>query len=233
MSGDRVVVPADRGGAPASRGRRGDVLGVLRESPSSWSISEIAARLGVHPNTARFHLDVLVGSGQVERVVTERSGPGRPPLRFRAVPGMDPEGPRRYRLLAGILASGLVAGPDPVSSATAAGRVWGAQFAGPDSAGPPTVALAVDQLVTMLDDLDFAPEPPPRPGGDRIGLRHCPFLELAPGQEQVVCRAHLGLMQGAMTEMDAPVTVDVLTPFVEPNLCVAHLGPTRAAPPGS
>lgn len=233
MSGDPVAVSADRGRPPASRGRRGEVLGVLREAPSSWSIAEIAARLGVHPNTARFHLDVLVGSGQVERVTTERSGPGRPPLRFRAVPGMDPAGPRRYRLLAGILASGLVSGPDPVGSATAAGRVWGARLAGPEGARPATATRAVDQLVTMLDDLDFAPEPPSRPDGDRIGLRHCPFLELARGQEQVVCQAHLGLMQGALTEMDAPVTVDVLTPFVEPNLCVAHLGPARAALPGS
>jgi predicted ArsR family transcriptional regulator len=40
---------------------------------------------------------------------------------------------------------------------------------------------------------------------------------------------HLGLMQGALTAMRAPVTVDRLDPFVEPDLCVAHLAsaPTR------
>ena len=34
---------------------------------------------------------------------------------------------------------------------------------------------------------------------------------------------HLGLMQGALTAMRAPITVDRLDPFVEPDLCVAHL----------
>jgi hypothetical protein len=32
-------------------------------------------------------------------------------------------------------------------------------------------------------------------------------------------------MQGALTAMRAPVTVDRLDPFVEPDLCVAHLAP--------
>jgi hypothetical protein len=35
---------------------------------------------------------------------------------------------------------------------------------------------------------------------------------------------HLGLMQGAMTAMDATVSVDRLDPFVEPDLCLAHVG---------
>jgi predicted ArsR family transcriptional regulator len=62
-----------------------------------------------------------------------------------------------------------------------------------------------------------------------VGLRHCPFLELAEVRAQVVCPIHLGLMQGAMAAWDAPVTVDRLVPFAEPDLCVAHLGAVGAA----
>jgi hypothetical protein len=32
-------------------------------------------------------------------------------------------------------------------------------------------------------------------------------------------------MQGAMAELGAPVTVDQLEPFAEPDGCVAHLSP--------
>ena len=42
---------------------------------------------------------------------------------------------------------------------------------------------------------------------------------------ELICSVHLGLMQGALTAMRAPVTVDRLDPFVEPDLCVAHLAP--------
>lgn len=58
-----------------------------------------------------------------------------------------------------------------------------------------------------------------------IPLRHCPFQNLAEQHGEVICSVHLGLMQGALTAMRAPVTVDRLDPFVEPDLCVAHLAP--------
>ena len=79
----------------AGSGRRRAVLGVLKDTAAALSISEIAEQVGVHPNTVRFHLDTLIENGQVERVETDRHAPGRPPLFFRAVRGMDPTGPRR------------------------------------------------------------------------------------------------------------------------------------------
>ena len=87
----------------AGSGRRRAVLGVLKDTAAALSISEIAEQVGVHPNTVRFHLDTLIENGQVERVETDRHAPGRPPLFFRAVRGMDPTGPRGYRLLAEVL----------------------------------------------------------------------------------------------------------------------------------
>lgn len=206
---------------PGTSGRRQEVLALLRESRTTWDINAIARRLAVHPNTVRFHLDSLVGAGQVERVDVRRSGPGRPPLLFRAEPGMDPAGPREYRLLAGILADEVARAPDPVRSAGEAGQRWGARLAG--DAPRPTRPDAVGHLTALLDELGFRPEP--RAQGAEIGLRHCPFLELAEEQRQVVCHVHLGLMRGVTTAVGAPVTVDRLDAFVEPDLCVAHLAP--------
>ena len=43
--------------------RRRQVLRILRASSAPMSIVAIADELGVHPNTVRFHLDSLVGTG--------------------------------------------------------------------------------------------------------------------------------------------------------------------------
>ncbi|COW05040.1 putative transcriptional regulatory protein [Mycobacterium tuberculosis] len=121
---------------------------------------------------------------------------------FRAVRRTDSTGTRRYRLLAEILASGL-AGADTEET--------------------------IDHLVAVLDDLGFAPERRASNGRQQVGLRHCPFLELAETQAGVVCPVHLGIMRGALQTWGAPVTVDRLDAFVEPDLCLAHFTPLEGA----
>ncbi|OBI44354.1 transcriptional regulator [Mycobacterium kyorinense] len=205
-------------------GRRRDVLRVLKAATAPMSIAAVADELHVHPNTVRFHLDTLVSEGQVEQVAPGRKGPGRPPLMFRATRQMDRGGPRRYRLLAEILALGFAADRDPSAKALAAGRAWGQRLEPPPANGKRTRPLgteeSIEHLVDVLDDLGFAPE---RRGKKEVGLRHCPFLELAETRTAVVCPIHLGLMQGALETWQAPVAVDRLDAFAEPDLCTAHL----------
>lgn len=174
-------------------GRRRAVLRALCASRVPMSIAAIAGKLGVHPNTVRFHLDNLVADGQVERVEPGRGRPGRPPLMFRAVRRTDSTGTRRYRLLAEILASGLAAERDSRAMALSAGRAWGRQLEAPP-AGADTEET-IDHLVAVLDDLGFAPERRASNGRQQVGLRHCPFLELAETQAGVVCPVHLGIMR--------------------------------------
>jgi predicted ArsR family transcriptional regulator len=209
-------------------GRRRDVLRVLRSANAPMSIVAIADVLDVHPNTVRFHLDNLVSTGRVEQVAPERKGPGRPPLMFRATRQMDRGGPRRYRLLAEILSIGFGAGRDADARALAAGRAWGRKLESPrlTAAGTIDAGESIEHLVDLLDELGFAPE---RRGDEYVGLRHCPFLELAETRTSVVCPIHLGLMQGALETWQAPVTVDRLDAFAEPDLCLAHLSRQLAA----
>jgi predicted ArsR family transcriptional regulator len=208
--------------ATPSPGRRLDVLKVLRAAGSAMSIAAIADTLDVHPNTVRFHLDTLVGNGRVEQVAPDRKGPGRPALMFRATRRMDPGGPRHYQLLAEILAIGLAADPEADAKALAAGREWGLQLKPPlpTTAGAPDADESIEHLVDLLDELGFAPE---RRGEQQLGLRHCPFLELAESQKAIICPIHLGLMQGALETLEAPVTANRLEPFVEPDLCLVYL----------
>ena len=203
-------------------GRRSDVLRVLRASDTPMSITAIADALDVHPNTVRFHLDTLLSAGRVEQVASDRKGPGRPALMFRATRRMDPGGTRHYQLLAEILAIELAGDADASARALAAGRECGLQLTPqpPTAAGAPDADESIEHLVGLLDELGFAPE---RRGDDQLGLRNCPFLELAESQKATICPIHLGLMQGALENWDAPITADRLEPFVEPDLCLVHL----------
>lgn len=212
--------------AGESAGRRRAVMRLLRASPEPMSIAKIADVLGVHPNTVRFHLDGLVADGQVEHVEPDRKGPGRPPLMFRAVRQMDRGGTRHYRLLAEILATAFATERDPGPKALAAGRAWGQKMDAelhPQRDDADGAEEAIAHLIDVLDELGFAPERRVSNGEQQVGLRHCPFLELAENSSSVVCPVHLGLMQGAMETWGAPVSVDRLDPFVEPDLCLAHL----------
>ena len=212
----RPAVPAAR---PA--GRRQTIVDFIKASDSPVTVAAIANGLGIHPNTVRFHLDDLVARGQVERVPGETAGPGRPPHVFRTRRGMDPEGPRSYRLLAEIALGAIATGPDPTSQALATGRAWGAFLLGrPPSATTVTEEEAMGRLLELLAELGFSPERSP---GNAIGLRNCPFLELVDSHAQILCPLHLGVMQGAMTVLTTDVAVDRLEPFAEPGLCLAHV----------
>lgn len=215
-------------------GRRELILGVLRESARPCSILELARRLRVHPNTVRFHLDALCRNGQVEQLLGDTAGPGRPPVLFRVTHRMDPAGPTNYRLLATMLTGHLAAsGADPAGTATELGRSWGSRLLDPDTPRRSRVnrGEVLTRLAGVLRDVGFAPEPPTGPRAATIRLRHCPFLDLVTengdGAGRVVCSLHLGLMQGVVTALTDSVVVDRLTPFVEPDLCVAHLAPAR------
>ncbi|WP_410790627.1 helix-turn-helix transcriptional regulator [Kribbella sp. C-35] len=205
--------------------RRQALLQLLRGSDAPLGVTELAEQLGIHPNTVRFHLDALIAQGLVDRRLEEPTGRGRPRTVHTPHPGMDRGGLRQYQLLAKILLGQLATKSDAGAAAEAAGREWGGYLIEhiPPS-HEPDVPEATQRLSSMMTDLGFAPEP----DGDaamRIRLRHCPFLELAEEYSSTLCPLHLGLMQGALTEIRAPIAATRLEPFVEPDACLVHLAP--------
>lgn len=210
------------------------VLEALRRAGRPLSVQEVADEVGLHPNTVRAHLDLLVDHGHASRAAEQRATPGRPRLVYAATGKPDEDEGRNYRLLAEILTRYLAAAsPSPAAAAVEAGRAFGRGLAGDGTARDETArdqtgrdeTAAVDRLVELLDAVGFAPEP--APDGVSIRLHHCPFRELAEERQDLVCSVHLGLMQGALTELGAPVSATRLLPFVEPELCVATLGTTE------
>lgn len=202
------------------------MLDALREADVPLAVTDVAQRIGIHANTARFHLDALVAEGSVVRETEQPSGPGRPRTVYTPQPGMDRGGARNYRLLAQILLSHMSsAGPDAEENMRLVGRAWGGFLAErPAPFQELAGQQAIARLMALLADLGFEPEPEgDGPVRTVIRLRHCPFLELAEGYSQLVCRIHLGLMQGALAELHAAVTATALEPFAEPGACLARL----------
>lgn len=213
--------PAD---VPAGS-RRGEVLRVLRATEQPLSAADVAAATGLHLNTARFHLDALADDGLAERTSEPRETPGRPRVLYTAQ-GPVP-GPRSYGLLAEML-TGLVASLDDAGpAAVEAGKAWGRHLV--ERAAPSErvgAEEAVARLNRVLDAVGFRPElraSHEAAEQPEIRLHHCPFREVAERHTDVVCAIHLGLMQGALEELRAPVEASSLEPFVSPQLCVARL----------
>ncbi|WP_446667030.1 helix-turn-helix transcriptional regulator [Flexivirga sp. B27] len=223
----------DPSDGPSLGDSRAEVLGTLQSAGTPMSVTDVAAKVRLHPNTARFHLDGLVEQGLAERATEQRDVPGRPRSLYSATADSPQSGRRSYRLLAEILASYLAdQEPEPTEAARRAGEAWGhfltdrpAPFQRADSDG------AIKQLVELLDEIGFAPELDNKPTNEspnkalnkRILLHQCPFREVAEEHGDVVCAVHLGLMRGVLSELQAPVDAEGLDPFVEPNLCVTRL----------
>jgi len=212
----------------AVRARRAEVLAVLREADEPLSVQQVMERAGLHTNTARFHLDGLVAAGLAERMAEERVVPGRPRILYVAQSQVP--GPRSFALLAEML-SGLVASLDGNGTAAVdAGRSWGRHLVervAPSERVDETAAMA--RLTRLLDAIGFQPEVADGPDGSEIRLWHCPFREVAERHPDIVCALHLGLMQGALGELRAPLEAESLEPFVTPTCCVARLQPASLA----
>ncbi|WP_347350054.1 helix-turn-helix domain-containing protein [Intrasporangium sp.] len=229
---------------------RARVLGTLQDLRAPSTAAEVAERLGIHLNTARFHLDGLVTRGLAERAPAERRRPGRPQVRYAVTRAAPPAAHRSYRLLAEILSRHLARhADDPGAEGLAAGRDYGRFLvSGPDSSegdqppsGPYDERDAVSTVIETLDRLGFdsrrvddGAQPPDATVevNTTVEVTNCPFLEVAEGHLEVVCAVHRGLMEGMLDELGARVGVARLDPLVAPSRCVARFAARPRRPAG-
>jgi predicted ArsR family transcriptional regulator len=210
---------------PATSKPRRRLLKLLRRSTIPLDVYQLAEATGLHITTVRFHLDVLVKAGQVSAQKTPRTTPGRPRTVYAAHAEESP--PDGYRPLAALLAAHL--GPTPRTRrrrAEKAGRDWATSLIlATNTADPDETA---HRIVDLFAEMNFDPEladPVPDTGEREIRLRACPYRDVAREHPDVVCAIHLGLLQGALTQLGAPPTTVRLVPFVKPHLCLAYLTP--------
>ena len=176
------------------------VLAAVRDAGAGVTAGEVAARLGLHVTTVRFHLERLAADGRVAGAAVQTGGRGRPRVVFRAV--------RLPDALAGMLAAltEAAAGEGPVAErAQNAGERW-ARTLDLGEAG------VVGALADVFAQLGFAPE---RAEGG-LALRACPFLDDARRHPEVVCGVHRGLAIGIARRAGGEVE---LRPF-QGDVCV-------------
>ncbi len=216
--------------SPRSGGdRRTRIIALLRDTPEPLSVADVAERVGIHVNTARFHLESLVYASLATRQVEARSGPGRPRVVYSSTLQEQPhEQPRGFAQLAQILTAAVAeTNPDASRWLYGVGLEWG-RFLTPKA--PPFAVVdeteVTSNLVALLDEQGFAPELAPDPGSEpRLVLHRCPFTQVVRQHPGVPCQLHAGLINGALAEMRSGCR---LTAFAstEEHECVGIFGPT-------
>ena len=205
------------------------ILHVLQQADKPITLAEVSRETGLHESTAREHLDRLVTARFATKAPEVRTTRGRPHMLYEAVERealADADNWFRSSLLT-ILLAGYGRRLESRSDEAARAGEELAMSGGPrgaDPAGGVVAYPALRQLAELeahLDDLRFEPEV--EPDGTAIHLRHCPFLDLARANTDVVCSVHLGLARGVLARSDGPLVADRLDAFVGPDHCILHL----------
>ncbi len=238
-------VPEGGSGADLDPARR-RVLRALADRGTGGTgstVGEVAAIVGGHPNTARYHLRALAEAGLARAWSDAGPNPGRPPTRYAVSPagrralGPGPGDPsvEEYLELVGAFADRLAAhGVDASGESRSVGRAWGSVLAARDLWDPPaTTGEPRYRVMALLDRLGFSPRPSPvssqgSPEDPReMELRTCPLLDAARRHPEVVCQVHAGLVSGADAAYGGTGEGVRLVPFARPGCCLLMLPRAR------
>lgn len=202
------------------RDSRERVLAAVCEAGAPLTIEDIAAATGLHVNTVRGHLDVLLAAGTIAREQPDVRGRGRPRWLYRqATPGPSP-----YQRLAEALSMELSQIQDPALAAATADR-WAHSL--PELPVAATPDEAVVEAADALNRLGFEAEI--SPVGDAISVRRCPYAALV-AENPVICEIHAALIDSLLEQTGQPVRLHTLQVWTRPDMCVATLERPDLAP---
>jgi predicted ArsR family transcriptional regulator len=212
--------PGARYAALAVVSRR-QLLDVLQSAGEPLDVAVLAATVGLHVTTARFHLDVLERAGLVRRATARDSRPGRPRTLYIASAAADVDD--GHRQLADALVAALAADPRTGRNwAEQAGRRW-ADDQVPAGDGQ-SWEEGTRQVSDLFGRLGFAPRVVDDSQQRHLELDACPFRDLARTYPDVVCSLHVGLLRGSLSRLRVPLADQAgLRPFVGSDLCIADI----------
>jgi predicted ArsR family transcriptional regulator len=233
MDPGQVKGGRDHAGLLASPVRRA-IVDALREyrppedqvDAGGMTARQLAALLGLHPTTVRFHADRLEAAGIIRSHLTTAFGVGRPRKVYAVAPVVAEQERSTYLLhLLEAMTESFSSGATPKE----AGESWARQhlplLSTPPATSPGAWLAKIGPLVDVLRDWGYAPELATTDGGRtcHIALTECPFLQLVAANPDVVCGIHRGLLLGALRQVGEE-DVDVLVePFVTPTRCHAQI----------
>lgn len=185
------------------------------------SVVDVADQLGMHKNSARFHLDALVDAGYAERWAQPTGHQGRPPLLFSATDASPTLTNIHLLELTDVLFASFVApAPDAAQRAAEAGRAWGASVARSD---PDDGAASVDDLVGHLGQRGFTTVR----DESSLTFTRCPFrTTVRPDILPLLCTMHKGFLDGYLEAGGTGVGAGPID--VGPLRCVCALNETES-----
>jgi len=200
-------------GAIKPSSSRAQLLATLQATDAEFSIEDLSHETGLHVNTVRAHLDVLVAGGHIERIHGAPKGRGRPPFAFRAVGGFRSP----FDDLARTLTDALEFANQPELARTTA-ELWAKKLGPLPSADTPDEA--VDHAVESLQKVGFSAEASTL--GESITIGTCPYASLI-ADHPVICDIHTELLATVLHASKQGVEVEAMDVWVKPTLCRARL----------
>lgn len=184
------------------------------------TVEAIAEMTGLHANTVRSHLDVLLAGGVITREAADAHGRGRPRWLYRsATPQRSP-----FHALAEALSVQLALVGDPTMADRAAEQ-WA--LALPHLPQAATPDEAVDEATDALVRLGFHAQA--NTVGDAITITGCPYAELV-DDNPVICDIHTALVARLLRQTGQPVTIEAMQVWARPGMCLAKLRRPDLAP---
>ncbi|MGK4065947.1 ArsR family transcriptional regulator [Rothia sp. HC945] len=183
------------------------VLHAVQNGPG-LQLRELAEETDLHVNTLRDHLKVLEDEGFVMRTRAETGRRGRPPHGFFPVRSTEHSEAAR----------------DRVRNARRRGDAFRAlepELDHSDHIGSDAVHQ-IDGLYEHLDDAGL--EPRVNEEDLTVSLLPCLYQDMLDESQPFVCSVHARLVESQLEQMDGPLELRRLHPFVEPRRCVIALG---------
>lgn len=185
------------------------LLNAIQHQPGR-RVQELAADLKMPLNTARDHLWVLEDEGLIraERLTTGTRG--RPPLVYHPVREPDSNPAAQYR----------------ATGARKRGELLRATTASPCNRDSSAQAQ-IDVLYEHLDDAGL--EPHVDEESLSFELAPCNYHDAIKADQPLVCSVHARLVGDVLRQVDGPLALKRLEPFVTPHSCRLQLTRRRNA----
>ena len=191
---------------PISSYSRVRILHLLQTRPER-TIDELCEATGLHANTVREHVQRLIEGGYVIAETEYRTTRGRPRTLYSAATGMPD-------------ASSPVARDKVIAAARRGDLMRSVLPQAPSVLGQHAV-YQLDALIEHLEESGF--EPIVDEDHLTVDLTPCPHAAAHPEDRPMLCRVHLGLMQGVLVEAGGPLAADCVHEPQRPQECTVQL----------
>lgn len=168
-------------------------------------LDELGELTGLHENTLRDHLKVLIAESMVRSESEPAAGRGRPRLIYFPIDASTVNERVQSRI------------DDAKHRGDLLRRVMPGQPVDLDD----EALHQLDALYEHLDSVGLDPELDEM--ALSVQMTPCPFHKLIAANPEVICTVHEGLVRDVLLRAGGPVEVDQLLPFVTPHQCTLQL----------